>query len=78
MNLTIISGPTRSGKSQWAEHLLKGDGAVTYLATALNPDDDKEWLERIVLHKKRRPKSWSLIESKGQLAEDIEKVDTSQ
>ena len=33
--LILVSGPTRSGKSRWAEHLLKHHPVVTYIAVAM-------------------------------------------
>ena len=32
--LILVSGPARSGKSRWAEHLLHDHPVVTYIATA--------------------------------------------
>ena len=63
IQLTIISGPIKSGKSKWAEVLLSGQNDVTYFATSEIYPSDKSWQERINLHRARRPKSWKLIET---------------
>ena len=57
--LVLISGPSRSGKSRWAEHLAQMSGRpVLYLATGPAPDGDPSWAERVSLHRSRRPSSW--------------------
>jgi adenosylcobinamide kinase/adenosylcobinamide-phosphate guanylyltransferase len=65
--LTLITGATRSGKSEWAEYLAKRSAQkiahrVIYLATAQRYVDDHEWDARIVKHRDRRPDSWQTIE----------------
>ena len=60
--LITITGPTRSGKSQLAEFLIKDQEPVTYIATSKPRPDDPDWQKRIDLHRNRRPESWSLIE----------------
>tara|TARA_Y100001968_G_scaffold319874_1_gene352041 strand:- start:183 stop:740 length:558 start_codon:yes stop_codon:yes gene_type:complete len=60
--LITISGPTKSGKSQLAEFLIKDQESVTYIATAKPRLNDPEWQRRIKNHRKRRPESWKLIE----------------
>ena len=32
--LVLVNGPSRGGKSRWAEYLLSESGAVTYVATS--------------------------------------------
>ena len=60
--LNIISGPTNSGKSQWAEKLTLEYSSVAYIATGKLDCQDKEWIARIEKHKERRPKAWNTLE----------------
>ena len=60
--LISISGPTKSGKSQLSEYLIKDQKSITYIATSKPRQNDPEWQKRINLHKDRRPDSWKLIE----------------
>jgi len=62
-NIIFITGGTKSGKSEFAEHLAKETKKLSYVALSENNFDDKEWQEKINLHKKRRPKNWKLIET---------------
>lgn len=55
----LITGPARSGKSEWAETLAMQSGkAVVYVATATENPTDEEWNQRIQQHQKRRPEDW--------------------
>lgn len=57
----LITGGTRSGKSLFAEKLVKSFARpVTYLATAVVTD--KEMEERVQIHKERRDPSWLTYE----------------
>ena len=62
-NIIFITGGTKSGKSQFAEHLAKEIKELSYVALSENNIDDKEWQEKINLHQKRRPNDWKLIET---------------
>jgi len=62
-HIIFITGGTKSGKSEFAEHLAKDTKKLTYVALSENNIDDKEWQEKINLHRKRRPKDWKLIET---------------
>ena len=62
-NIIFITGATKSGKSEFAEHLAKEIKELSYVALSENNIDDKEWQEKINLHQKRRPKDWILIET---------------
>jgi len=62
-NIIFITGVTKSGKSEFAEYLAKDTKELTYLALSENNIDDKDWQEKINLHRKRRPKDWKLIET---------------
>ena len=62
-HITFITGGTKSGKSEFAEYLARSAKKLSYVALSdINPND-KEWQEKINLHKKRRPKDWKLIET---------------
>jgi adenosylcobinamide kinase / adenosylcobinamide-phosphate guanylyltransferase len=59
----LITGPARSGKSEWAENLAIESGKqVVYVATATVNLDDAEWHKRIQLHQNRRPQDWVTLE----------------
>ena len=62
-HIVLITGGTKSGKSEFAEHLAKKVKNLSYVALSENNLDDKEWQDKINLHRKRRPKDWKLIET---------------
>ena len=62
-NIVFITGGTKSGKSEFAEHLAKESKKLSYIALSENNPKDKQWREKINLHRKRRPKDWILIET---------------
>ena len=75
-HLTLVTGPVRSGKSEWAEQLAKKSGRVIiYVATALQIEDDLEWQSRIQQHKQRRPSSWRTVEAPFNLSSLIQTAD---
>ena len=59
--IVFITGGARSGKSRYAEELLKGKKNVLYVATAIPFDDEMK--NRIALHKSRRNKNWETVEA---------------
>lgn len=62
--LTLITGPTRSGKSRFAEALAaRRNRPVTYIATAERDPSDREWAARIEAHRAARPPHWTTIET---------------
>ncbi len=62
--LTLITGPTRSGKSRFAEALAaRRNRPVTYIATAERDPGDAEWAARIEAHRASRPAHWTTIET---------------
>ena len=62
--IIFITGGTKSGKSEFAEHLAKDKKDLAYVALSQEIVNDKAWERKIKLHKKRRPKEWELIETK--------------
>ena len=62
-HIVLITGGTKSGKSEFAEHLAKEVKKLSYVALSENKLEDKEWQDKINLHRKRRPKDWKLIET---------------
>jgi len=58
----LVLGPTRSGKSEWAEHLARASGLpVTYVATGREDPNDAEWCARLAAHRRRRPADWHTL-----------------
>ena len=62
-HIIFITGGTKSGKSEFAEHLAKQIKNITYVALSENNNGDQGWEKKINKHKKRRPKDWKLIET---------------
>lgn len=68
----LVSGPAKSGKSEWAETLAIQSGkGVVYIATATQNPTDEEWNQRIAQHQKRRPKDWLILEVPRDLSATI-------
>lgn len=66
--LVLICGGSRSGKSRWAEHLASISGEpVLYLATAAARAGDPGWQQRLERHRRRRPASWTCLETGADL-----------
>lgn len=59
-NIILISGGSRSGKSDFAEKLLKDKDDVLYIATAVVTDEEMK--RRVQIHKSRRNSKWSTYE----------------
>ena len=73
----LVTGPSRSGKSEFAERLASrlaaiADRPVVYIATARRNPDDPEWQARIEQHCLRRPEAWRTIEAPQDLVGAIE------
>ena len=73
--LVLVNGPSRGGKSRWAEYLLRESAAVTYLATSARRPDDVDWQKRLLLHQERRPEHWTLLECEAELSAGLAAVD---
>ena len=70
--LILVTGPARSGKSEWAEHLAEQmPKSVVYIATATVSTEDVEWQQRINRHRCRRPASWQTQEVPRELVRAI-------
>ncbi|MDH3068404.1 bifunctional adenosylcobinamide kinase/adenosylcobinamide-phosphate guanylyltransferase [Akkermansia sp. N21169] len=74
-NLTFVLGGTKSGKSAFAEQLVSRHGGnILYIATADASLNDASMERRIRLHRKRRPSSWSTLETPLHPAQDAENL----
>ena len=68
MTTTLVLGGARSGKSRYAEQLLRDRPGVLYVAPGPVADgSDPEWADRVAAHRSRRPASWQTLET-GDLA----------
>ena len=76
--IIVVNGPSRGGKSRWAEHLVSNQKNVTYVATSAIRTNDQAWEQRVRLHRERRPSHWQLIESGVKLSESIQCEDINQ
>lgn len=72
--LILVSGPSRGGKSRWAEHLVKRCSCVSYIATSAARPEDASWQERLRLHRERRPSDWNVVESGPDLVSALASV----
>ncbi len=73
--IVVVCGPSRGGKSKWAEYLLKKHTNVTYVATSEHIPNDTAWENRIKAHVARRPSHWHLIESGKNISNKISNID---
>ena len=63
LQLQLVLGPARSGKSRWAEHLASASGrSVVYVATGPELPNDAAWQQRLDRHRRRRPSTWGTLE----------------
>ena len=71
-HLILVTGPSRSGKSEWAEELAAQVGdPVIYIATSQLDPTDLEWQARVQRHRDRRPQNWITQAVPFNLAEAI-------
>jgi adenosylcobinamide kinase / adenosylcobinamide-phosphate guanylyltransferase len=71
--IVLVTGPARSGKSEWAESLaMQSQKSVIYIATAEIDPTDLEWQVRITKHQQRRPSSWKTLTVPVELAAAIQ------
>lgn len=76
MKTILVTGPSRSGKSEWAEQLAQQLSAqknqqVVYVATSRLDPKDAEWQARVEKHRVRRPEGWRCVEVPVDLAAAI-------
>ncbi|NEP06806.1 MULTISPECIES: bifunctional adenosylcobinamide kinase/adenosylcobinamide-phosphate guanylyltransferase [Okeania] len=70
--LILVTGPARSGKSEWAENLaISSHKQVIYIATSQVDGQDLEWQTRIEQHQNRRPPDWTTLEIPVKLSETL-------
>jgi len=75
--LVLVTGPSRGGKSRWAEHLVAQHSPISYVATSDPRPNDSGWQERLRLHRERRPSEWDLIESGADLSTALNTIPPS-
>ncbi|QHV00738.1 bifunctional adenosylcobinamide kinase/adenosylcobinamide-phosphate guanylyltransferase [Synechocystis sp. CACIAM 05] len=69
----LVTGPSRSGKSEWAEHLAaQNHPSVIYIATGKENAADVDWQNRIQQHRDRRPSHWQTVCVDQNLTETLE------
>jgi adenosylcobinamide kinase/adenosylcobinamide-phosphate guanylyltransferase len=78
LDLTLLLGGVRAGKSARAVEIARANaaGGVLFVATAQGLDD--EMRHRIAMHKAERPAEWQTLESPVDLARDIDRRFTSE
>ena len=52
-HIIFITGGTKSGKSEFAEHLAKKIKNLSYIALSQNNSDDKGWQEKLIFIEKK-------------------------
>lgn len=74
--IILVTGPARSGKSEWAERLAaereQAGQSVLYVATSTLDSTDAEWMARVDRHRQRRPPSWKTLDVPFDLASVIQ------
>lgn len=76
--IILVTGPARSGKSEWAETLAMRSGkAVVYIATAKLDPTDLEWQARIEQHRQRRPRDWTTLQVPIEVAKTLQTATAS-
>lgn len=71
--VVLVTGGSRSGKSSFAEELLKDKDDVLYIATSIVTDEEME--DRVKKHRERRNSSWETYEGYFNLDKAIENSD---
>ncbi len=71
--IILVTGGQRSGKSTFAESLLRDKENVSYIATSLV--EDKEMEDRVKAHRMSRPSYWHTIEAYRDFVPKLNKDD---
>lgn len=72
----LVTGPSRSGKSEWAEDLaIQSQKKVIYIATATQNPHDEEWQKRIEKHQQRRPEDWVTLNVATDLTTTLSEIE---
>lgn len=71
--IRLITGGQRSGKSNFAEALLKDKKSVAYMATSIAGDEEMK--ARIKNHQSSRPCEWRTVEKNYGLADEVGEED---
>lgn len=75
--LILVTGGARSGKSTYAEKLVKEHGnEVMYIATSIPFDDEMK--DRVRKHRERRPDNWHTFEGYSDLKKVYDNHDSFQ
>ncbi|RZM76580.1 bifunctional adenosylcobinamide kinase/adenosylcobinamide-phosphate guanylyltransferase [Leptolyngbya iicbica] len=75
----LVTGPTKSGKSEWAEQLAAQQSqAVVYVATSRLHPDDAEWQARVAAHRQRRAPTWQTLEVPTALPTVLKQATTAE
>ena len=61
--IILITGGTKCGKSEFAEYLGRKFPNLTYVALSEERPQDKNWQQKISIHRERRPIEWKTIET---------------
>lgn len=69
--IILVTGGARSGKSTFAENLLKDEEDVLYIATSIITDEEME--DRVKKHRERRSSNWETHEGYLDLHKALEK-----
>ena len=70
--IVLVLGGARSGKSAVAEATAADLGApVHYLATATRDGEDRDFEQRVGVHRARRPAEWATVECGAELVSQL-------
>lgn len=76
--ITLVLGGARSGKSRHAEWLVSRlPPPVTYVATAVIDQADRDHAARVAAHRARRDPAWTTIEAGAALASALQRIEGS-